>query len=67
MGDEAEVAVLVELGFGVALPSEVGVLVTVGDVMLPLAVSTISWGAFAPDSRLAKLMAVLPEVVSARL
>ena len=61
------VAVLVKPGVGVVLLSAVGVRVTVGDALLPPEVSTISCGAFAPDSRLAKLMAVLPGVMSPRL
>ena len=47
----------------------VGVLPGVGVSVaaLPPPVTTTSWGALAPASRLAKLMAVLPGTVSARL
>ena len=48
---------------------KVAVLVGVneGVTVDPLCVSIISWGAFAPDSRLAKLVAVLLKLVKPRL
>jgi hypothetical protein len=54
--------VLVELGMGVRLTD-----VWVGVAALPPPVSTISCGALAPDSRLAKLTALAACTLSARL
>jgi hypothetical protein len=45
----------------------VGVSVGIGVGLLALAVSTTSCGAFPPDSRLAKLTAVVPGTIRARL
>lgn len=57
------------VGVKVAVAAGGGVAVWVGvDVgLLALWVCTISCGAFAPASRLAKLIAVLPGTVSAKL
>jgi hypothetical protein len=57
------VNVRVAVGSGVA----VGVSVGVGVGLLALSVSTMSCGAFPPDSRLAKLTAVAPGTMRARL
>jgi hypothetical protein len=61
--------VLVGVNVGVAVGNGVfvGVTVNVDVGMLALSVSTTSWGAFPPDSRLAKLTAVLPGTTRARL
>lgn len=60
-----EVGVGVNVGVEVGAPVAVGVSVAVGTGPPP--VSMINCGAFAPDSRLARLMAVLLSVVTARL
>ena len=59
------VGVLVAVLVGVKVAVRVGV--NVGIAVDPPCVSMISWGEFAPDSRLAKLIALLLVVVRARL
>ena len=61
------VDVRVAVGFAVPVLSGVGVRVAVGAAVAPPEVWIMSCGALDPDSRLAKLTAVLPEVVSPKL
>jgi hypothetical protein len=62
-----EVGEIIGAGVIVDVTGGISVGVVVGVVVLALVVSTINCGALAPDSRLAKLMAVVPGTVSARL